>query len=646
MGLGNLRCDGIDELPRDKGCQVRCEQATTAAEHARSPKERKRCPRGRKACAKLHGCVRMNTNSEGTWATLKGRVPQRGSGPEMESHWCAPVWNHKCTASDALCAVFASSLTAPDLYTSRPHNSVPHRVPAVMGTLLDYPRRRHAAIVHLAFVHDHYDRLPSAVALLIDTGDRHLSSGSDVCAQSLHLAEIARMCESGALKGRRASKSLSPTPDPPAAHAHPIGRNGSHATDYAALRAAATRRFTCARHVLTAAQKRAWSALLAGHLGPPPRAVWSYAGKGELLATREAILSVPRPLYARLLATLLERKSAHADALQALLPHVWAALLGGAYDKEGGFACDHEHGWAVPRVSRADEGARAPLPLPRLRPPSLLAHDRPGMEAALRKAPRAPSALERATGCGPSSLMCVVIAAHKENLAWAKRLGHPTVVYRRHRSTTEPFVVPNVFHEHAVYLRYICAFYDRLPRLTAFLHGHATSWHNHNSASSQLLQMDLAAAARAGQVYRSFNDYKECWRDGRGEWHDEMLAQAQGWAREMAPFVGAEPPLKESYCCTQFVVSADRIRARPHAFWRHLLADLLDPAVPQVCKVSGHVLELTWGLLLGEPANATCRRDGWGATGDRVAAARAADIAQEAAVARAAVARQEADATL
>ena len=226
------------------------------------------------------------------------------------------------------------------------------------------------------------------------------------------------------------------------------------------------------------------------------------------------------------------------------------------------------------------------------------------MEAALRKAPRVPSALERATGCGPSSLMCVVIAAHKENLAWAKRLGHPTVVYRRHRSTTEPFVVPNVFHEHAVYLRYICAFYDRLPRLTAFLHGHATSWHNHNSASSQLLQMDLAAAARAGQVYRSFNDYKECWRDGRGEWHDEMLAQAQGWAREMAPFVGAEPPLKESYCCTQFVVSADRIRARPHAFWRHLLADLLDPAVPQVCKVSGHVLELTWGLLLGEPANA------------------------------------------
>ena len=91
-----------------------------------------------------------------------------------------------------------------------------------------------------------------------------------------------------------------------------------------------------------------------------------------------------------------------------------------------------------------------------------------------------------------------------------------------------------------------------------------------------------------------------------------MLAQLQGWTREMRPFVGAAPKLAESYCCTQFVVSADRIRARPHAFWRHLLADLLDPKVPQTCKVSGHVLELTWGFLLGEPINATCRKDGWG----------------------------------
>jgi hypothetical protein len=53
----------------------------------------------------------------------------------------------------------------------------------------------------------------------------------------------------------------------------------------------------------------------------------------------------------------------------------------------------------------------------------------------------------------------------------------------------------------------------------------------------------------------------------------------------MRPLLGEPPALRESYCCTQFLVSRDRIRTRPHAFWRRLLADLLDPSVPHVCKV-------------------------------------------------------------
>jgi hypothetical protein len=45
--------------------------------------------------------------------------------------------------------------------------------------------------------------------------------------------------------------------------------------------------------------------------------------------------------------------------------------------------------------------------------------------------------------------------------------------------------------------------------------------------------------------------------------------------------------------------------------------DLTVQAVPQVCKVSGHVLELTWGYLLGEPPGATCKPTGWGEAGKR-----------------------------
>ena len=97
-------------------------------------------------------------------------------------------------------------------------------------------------------------------------------------------------------------------------------------------------------------------------------------------------------------------------------------------------------------------------------------------------------------------------------------------------------------------------------------------------------------------------------------WADEMAAQRYGWVRTMSKALGEPPKLREAYCCTQFIVSADRIRRRPLSFWRRLLADLLDTGTPPVCKVSGHVLELTWGYMLGEPANATCRTDGWGTT--------------------------------
>jgi len=65
-------------------------------------------------------------------------------------------------------------------------------------------------------------------------------------------------------------------------------------------------------------------------------------------------------------------------------------------------------------------------------------------------------------------------------------------------------------------------------------------------------------------------------------WQREVRAQAHGWARVLAPTLGAPPRGCGGYCCTQFLVSADRIRARPHAFWRGLLADLLDPGAQYI----------------------------------------------------------------
>ena len=311
---------------------------------------------------------------------------------------------------------------------------------------------------------------------MIDGGDAHLTWGSDVCAQALHVADVYAMCVSGALQQRKAYKSLSPHPEPLPLRGGGGGRGGgvgvgvggsgggggsmsavSGGSNWSSLAASSARAFKCVRHVLKQREIEAWRAILEPHLGVAPKAIFSYSGRGELFATRAAITSLPRETYAILLGTLLSRTSPHADALTQLLPRVWGALLGGTFTRQSGFECDHARGWGTMREALEPAAAReaaaasgggvttASVPpaaassalLPRLRPPSFLPHPtRAGVEAALAVAPLSPSGRERATQCGASSLMCVVIAAHKESLTWVTMLrsqGYPTLVYTRTR---------------------------------------------------------------------------------------------------------------------------------------------------------------------------------------------------------------------
>ncbi|KAL3892905.1 MAG: hypothetical protein SGPRY_014668 [Prymnesium sp.] len=105
-------------------------------------------------------------------------------------------------------------------------------------------------------------------------------------------------------------------------------------------------------------------------------------------------------------------------------------------------------------------------------------------------------------------------------------LNMPKLVYRRYVHAG-PHVTPNVFHEHAVYLRYICAFYNELPALSLFVHGHKSSWHHRKtpSVAIQLKSINVDEAARKGGVYKSFNDVGQCWREGDVAWRAEIAAQ-------------------------------------------------------------------------------------------------------------------------
>lgn len=82
-----MQCPGIDELPTDFGCQVSC--------HKESARDG-RCIRAQRKCGALPACKSINVNDEGTWATLKQHILQRGNhtasgdGATADA-FCAPI---------------------------------------------------------------------------------------------------------------------------------------------------------------------------------------------------------------------------------------------------------------------------------------------------------------------------------------------------------------------------------------------------------------------------------------------------------------------------------------------------------------------------------------------------------------------------
>ena len=178
---GDFSCPGVDELPRDAGCQVAC-RGTEG------------CSRARQKCAMLPSCTHHTTNSENTWATLKVATPRKVTSVSGKADiWCPPAMRprarDRCTEKEPLCVIIARQSDY-DLFTARLEVDVPRTTPVVLGLRAFYPPARHAAAAHLAFVYNAYAYLPKAVAFVVDYGDLHATSGCNVCAQAMQLRAI------------------------------------------------------------------------------------------------------------------------------------------------------------------------------------------------------------------------------------------------------------------------------------------------------------------------------------------------------------------------------------------------------------------------------------------------------------------------
>jgi hypothetical protein len=190
---------------------------------------------------------------------------------------------------------------------------------------------------------------------------------------------------------------------------------------------------------------------------------------------------------------------------------------------------------------------------------------------------------------------------------------------------TAPLHPPkNKGNEAMVYLSYIIDHYNMLADVNIFIHAHRYTWHNNDLFGSDsamtIRHLSDERVIREGYMNLRCMFYPGCpaWlrpnaREEVEEKKEEMLV-GQAWKElfpnDLMPDVLGQP------CCSQFALSADRIRAIPLDEYNRLRRWLLKTKLQN--NMSGRVFEYLWHFLwTGKnvlcPAMHECYCDGFGA---------------------------------
>lgn len=219
------------------------------------------------------------------------------------------------------------------------------------------------------------------------------------------------------------------------------------------------------------------------------------------------------------------------------------------------------------------------------------------------------------TGTGTSAPdILAVVARYREDLSWLSALGLPCVVYNKGPRLdpaqlppgTRVEELPNVGREGHTFLTHILAEYGRLPRHTVFLQGNPFAHLappeeppiGPEGLRARLLELAAKDLPFAGLAWFRL----AC--DGLGRPHDladpAKQGRWKGWGRDIPvgetfeALLGAPVPRKfiARAPTGNMLVRADRILARPEAFYRKALALVL--ADPEDERNTGHALERLW----------------------------------------------------
>lgn len=212
----------------------------------------------------------------------------------------------------------------------------------------------------------------------------------------------------------------------------------------------------------------------------------------------------------------------------------------------------------------------------------------------------------------------VIAKLKEEDTTWVDRLAthdprlKPTI-YVVDDPNADPFVIKNKGHEVMPYLTYIIDNYDSLHNITIFMHAHNATWHNNaflrNSSEITVSRLNTEHVLRTGYMNLRCTHNPGCPdhihpNAQSDEDADDIRAIPEAavfgrawkelFPNEPVPDVLAQP------CCSQFAVSAKRIRATPvqtYVFWRDWVL-----RTPLHDRLAGRVWEYLWQyIFMGQP---------------------------------------------
>ncbi|KAF7193686.1 hypothetical protein HII31_05032 [Pseudocercospora fuligena] len=166
----------------------------------------------------------------------------------------------------------------------------------------------------------------------------------------------------------------------------------------------------------------------------------------------------------------------------------------------------------------------------------------------------------------------------------------------------------NKGHEAMAYLSYIIDFYDSLPDISIFMHGHKTAWHNNDlldmSSSAMVRYLSREKVQQDGYMNLRCHwnpgcpDHLHPFATEYDEDKSEELLIKDAWMQVFEVEESQVPEMLAQPCCSQFAVTKERIRDLPKEKYEHFRDWLLASQLTDY--VTGRIFEYFWQYMLNK----------------------------------------------